>query len=79
MITMTEEQATQFIKDKIMPIVRIDNPSNISVLFEDLEALTIALTSGNTTLVYAMASYISILRGVNGLEIARKITDEIME
>ena len=79
MITMTEEQATQFIKDKIMPIVRIDNPSNISVLFEDLEALTIALTSGNTTLVYAMASYISTLRGVNGVEIARCITDEILK
>ncbi len=79
MITMTEEHATQFIEDKIMPIVRIDNPSNISVLFEDLEALKIALTSGNTTLVFAMASYISTLRGVNGLEIARKITDEIMK
>ena len=79
MTTMTEERATKFVENELMPIVQIYDVSNISVLAEDFEALIIALTSGNTTLVYAMASYISILRGVNGLEIARKITDEIMK
>lgn len=79
MTTMTEERATDFIENELMPIVRIDNPSNISVLFEDLEALKIALTSENSTLVFAMASYIATLRGVNGQEIAQRIADEILK
>ena len=77
MNAMTELNATVFVKEELMPIVQIKDPGNFGVLLEDFEALKIALTSGNETLVYAMASYIANLRGVNGVEIAHRITAEI--
>ncbi len=76
-MAMTKEEAREFIND-IIPIVRIATPAALSTLSEDFEALELALTSGNDTLVFAMAMYISQVEGLcNGVEIQRMIVNKV--
>ena len=72
---MTTEEAKVFIKEQIIPVAKVSNPQAIRTLCEDLDALQIALASGNSVLVFAMANYISQVEGLmNGIEVAQKIT-----
>lgn len=73
-MVITKEQANAFICDELLPIVKVDSPHALTTLADDFEALQVALTSGNNTLVYAMAIYITKVVGLeNGGEIAEKI------
>lgn len=72
---MTMEEAKVFIKEQIIPVAKVSTPQAIRTLCEDIEALQIALASGNSILVFAMANYISQIEGLtNGVEVAQKIT-----
>ena len=78
-MNITKEQANEFINEELIPIVRVDSPEALSTLADDFKALDIALTSGNITLVFAMATYITKVIGLrNGGEIAKRITDFAM-
>ena len=55
-MNMTREDAKNFIKEQLVPMVKVSSPRTIGILSEDFEALEIALSSGNSTLVFAMAN-----------------------
>jgi len=77
---MSNEEAKKFVEEEIFPMVQVTNPSAISTLCDDFEALEIALSSGNNTLVFAMANYISQADGLkNGCEIAQRITSKVFD
>lgn len=77
-MTMSKEQVSTFINEELTPMVKVSKPTAIGTLCEDFEALEIALASGNTTLVFAMASYISQCDGLlNGAEVAQRITAKV--
>ncbi len=78
-MTMTKGQARSFIENELIPMVKVTDPQVYCSLAEDFEALQVALTSGNRTLVMAMASYIRNLSGlINGIEIAQKISSKVL-
>ena len=77
---MTTEEAKVFIEEQIIPVAKVSTPQAICTLCEDLEALQIALASGNSVLVFAMANYISQIEGLtNSIEIAQKITAQVFK
>ena len=77
---MTHEDARAFIYDELLPKVRVSTPSALHIIMEDFYALEIALLSGNSTLVLAMASYISHTDGlVNGDIVLQCITEKIFD
>ena len=79
-MTMTRENARKFIKEEIVPMVKVISPRTLGILSEDFEALEIALSSGNDTLVFAMANYISDVEGLlNGIDVAQRITSKVFE
>lgn len=79
-MTMTRENAKKFINEELIPVVKVSSPRTLGILAEDFEALEIALSSGNSTLVFAMASYISDVEGLlNGVEVAQRITSKVFE
>lgn len=78
-MTMTNEEARTFIETELMPIVEVSDLHVFGTLVEDFEALELALTSGNNTLVFAMADYIAKVVGLlNGEEIAQCITSKLL-
>ncbi len=78
-MTMTNEEARTFIQAELMPIVKVSDPHVYGTLVEDFVALELALTSGNNTLVFAMADYITKIVGLlNGEEIAQCITSKLL-
>ncbi len=77
---MTRQEVRDFIDDELMPMVRVSSPRALSTVIEDFEALEVAFLSGNNTLVFAMASYISQAEGLlNGTQIAQRITKQLFE
>ena len=79
-MNMTREDAKNFIKEQLVPMVKVSSPRTIGILSEDFEALEIALSSGNITLVFAMANYISNVEGLlNGIEVAQRITSKVFD
>ena len=77
---MTHKEAHNYIKEELVPIVKVSSPRVYSILSEDFEALEIAFESGNTSLVFAMANYISNVEGLmNGTEIGQKIASKVFE
>ena len=77
---LDDEDAKKFIKEQLVPMVKVSSPRTIGILSEDFEALEIALSSGNSTLVFAMANYISNVEGLlNGIEVAQRITSKVFD
>ena len=77
---MSLNNARNFINEELVPMVKVSSPSTYSTLVEDFKALEIALTSGNDTLVFAMANYISSVNGLmNGAEVAQHIASKVFE
>ena len=78
-MTMSTEQIHKFVSE-LLTMAKVSNPSAISTVCEDFEALKIALASGNETLVFAMANYISQCNGLmNARDIAQRITAKLFE
>ncbi len=77
---MSREDAKNFIEEELVPMVKVSSPRTFGILFEDFEALEIALSSGNCTLVFAMANYISNVEGLlNGIEVAQRISSTVFD
>ena len=79
-MNMSTEQIHKFVREELVPMVKVSNRSAFRTVCEDFEALEIALASGNNTLVFAMASYISQCDGlINACDIAQRITAKLFE
>ena len=79
-MTMSTEQIHKFVFEELTPMVKVSNTAALMTVFEDFNALEIAFASGNETLVFAMANYISQCNGLlNARDIAQRITTKLFE
>ena len=79
-MTMSTEQIQKFVREELLPMVKVSNSSAFRTVCEDFEALEIALATGNTSLIFAMANYISQCNGlINAYDISQRITAKLFE